>query len=405
MTNLQLFNPLTLQNGVVIKNRIYKPAMSETMGDKNFAPTKKLVSLYRTWAQGGTGLLITGNVMIDSHARGEVGNVVIENDQNMEMLKQWALAGKINGTQTWVQLNHPGRQSPKTISKHPVAPSEVPLSGENAFGFNKPRALSVAEIHDIVNRFAIAAGVVQRAGFGGVEIHAAHGYLLNQFLSPLVNRRTDEYGGALENRMRIIKEIYSAVRQQVGVNFPIGLKINSSDFVEGGFTEEDSIEVIHTMANMGVDLIEISGGNYESPVMQSTTNKGAFFVNFAAKAKIGVNVPVVVTGGFHSVEGMTKAIVNKEAEMVGMGRALALIPDLPNQIISNQFSNIELDHLTTGFKMLDKKVGSLIGLSYYEQQMDRIANGMKPKRTTNAWGPLWFSLREQGINAFLPRRA
>ncbi|WP_279403840.1 oxidoreductase [Secundilactobacillus kimchicus] len=268
------------------------------MGDAQYRPTQELVNLYGKWAEGGTGLLITGNVMVDANARGELGNVVIEDDRNLDRLKAWAAAGQKNGAQTWVQLNHPGRQAPKTVSKQPVAPSAVPLTGPNAFGFNPPRALTKAEIKAIVNRFAVAADVVQRAGFGGVEIHAAHGYLLNQFLSPLANRRTDEYGGSLENRMRILKEIYQAMRARVGAQFPIALKINSSDYVSGGFSEEDSIEVIHAMADLGVDLIEISGGNYESPVMQATTNKGAFFVDFAAKAKAGIETPIMVTGAF-----------------------------------------------------------------------------------------------------------
>lgn len=168
--------------------------MSETMGDAQYRPTQELVNLYGKWAEGGTGLLITGNVMVDANARGELGNVVIEDDRNLDRLKAWAAAGQKNGAQTWVQLNHPGRQAPKTVSKQPVALSAVPLTGPNAFGFNPPRALTKAEIKAIINRFVVAADVVQRAGFGGVEIHAAHGYLMNQFLSPLANRRTDEYG-------------------------------------------------------------------------------------------------------------------------------------------------------------------------------------------------------------------
>lgn len=342
--------------------------------------------------------------MVDSRFRGELGNVVIEDDSNLDRLKAWAAAGSENGAQTWVQLNHPGRQAPKTIVKEPVGPSAVPLTGDNAFAFNPPRALTVDEIHAVVNRFATAADVVQRAGFGGVEIHAAHGYLLSQFLSPLANRRTDQYGGSLENRMRLLKEIYEAIRARVGSQFPIAVKINSSDYVDGGFTAEDSIEVIHAMADLGVDLIEISGGNYESPVMQSNSSKGAFFVDFAAKAKAGIDTPIMVTGGFNSVAGMAAAVGNHEAEMVGVTRALALVPDLPNKIQTGEFTAIHLDHLTTGFKGLDKKVSSLIGLSYYEQQMKRIADGKAVKRTTNAWGPLWFAMREQGLAALNPRR-
>lgn len=404
MDNTALFQPLTLQNGITIKNRFLKPAMSEVMGDSRFAPTPQLISLYRHWAAGGTGLLITGNVMVDSHHLGEHGNVVMENDENLNALKQWAQAGSQNGTQMWVQLNHPGRQSPKNVNKQPVAPSAVPMTGANAFGFNHPRALTVAEIHQIVDRFAVAADIAQRAGFGGVEIHAAHGYLLSQFLSPITNQRTDDYGGSLPNRMRIIKEIYLAMRRRVGKGFPIALKINSSDFQDGGFSEADSISVIHQMAALGVDLIEVSGGNYESPAMQANNSKGAFFVDYAAKAKQGLSIPVAVTGGFKTVAGMAETISNHEAEMIGLARATALIPDLPNQVEAGNLTDITLDRLTTGIGALDRKVGSLIGLSYYEMQMARIGQGKSVKRTTNAWQPLWFSLKSQGLSMLMPQR-
>lgn len=273
MTNL-LFQPLELPNGTVLKNRFVKPAMSEVMGDAQFRPTEALNHLYQRWAAGGSGLLITGNVMVDATALGEKGNVVIEDDRDLPRLRNWAAAGSRNGAQTWVQLNHPGRQSPKHLSAQPVAPSAVPLTGDNAFAFNPPRALTVVEIHAIVQRFATAAAVVQAAGFGGVEIHAAHGYLLSQFLSPLANVRTDQYGGALANRMRVIEEVYHAIRAKVGPAFPIGLKINSADFRDGGFSEADSLQVIHRMADLGVDLIEVSGGNYENTMVQGVTAVG-----------------------------------------------------------------------------------------------------------------------------------
>lgn len=404
MPTSNLFSPLTLANGTVIKNRFVKPAMSEEMGDKLFAPTADLISLYRQWAHGGTGLLITGNIMVDSRARGEMGNVVIEDDRNLAMLKKWAAAGTENNTQLWMQLNHPGKQSPKNMSSQPVAPSAVPLEGPNAFGFNPPRALTRLEIHDIVKRFIRAAQIAKMAGFTGVEIHAAHGYLLNQFLSPHDNQRQDEYGGSLENRMRILVEIYEGMRAAVGSEFPIGFKINSSDFRPDGLTEADSLLVIKKMAALGVDLIEISGGNYENPTMQSIGN-GAFFIDYAAKVKREIDVPVCVTGGFRSAAGMQAAVTSGQTDMVGVARPLALVPDLPNQIAAGTFSQIQLDYLTTKIKPLDKKIGSLIGLSYYQEAMHAIANNKPVKRTTNAWRPLWFAIKAQGPAIFMPDRA
>lgn len=400
-----MFQPLMLANGTKIKNRFMKPAMSEVMGDARFRPTARLIALYRAWANGGTGLLITGNVMIDAQAISEKGNVVIEDDRDLPLLQEWAKAGSVNGAQTWVQLNHPGRQAAKHVALHPVAPSAVPLEGPNAFAFNPPRALTIEEIHEIVAKFARSAAIVKMAGFGGVQIHAAHGYLLNQFLSPLSNRRTDDYGGSLENRMQIIEEVYLAIREQVGAAFPVGLKINSSDFRAGGFSEAESIQVIHRMAHLGVDLIEISGGNYENTVIQGDNRKGAFFIDYAAKAKAGIDTPIAVTGGFRTLHGMETAVTNHETEMVGLARATALIPDLPNQVKKGAFTEINLERLSTGLPCLDRKAGAYIGLSYYEMQMVRIAGGKPVKLTKNAWRPLCFAFHTQGWSVLMPQRA
>lgn len=397
------FTPLTLKNGMTLKNRFVKAATSETLGDKYYRPTNKLINLYRAWAKGGTGLIITGNVMVDRNARGEFGNVVVEDTQNLNQLTRWAKAATDNGAQILLQLNHPGKQSPKTISKVPVSPSAVPLSGDNAFAFNPPRALSKLEIQTIIQKFVNAAVIAQKAGFSGVEIHAAHGYLLNQFLSPHSNRRVDEYGGSLENRMRIIVEIYNGIREKVGDDFTIALKINSSDFSKDGFSEEDSLKVIQKFDNLGIDLIEISGGNYENPTMQGV-GKGAFFINYASKVKKIVTTPIAVTGGFSTAEGINNAIENNETDLVGMARPLVMVPDLPNRMATGTFIKANVHHLTTGSKAFDKKISSLIGLSYYQQQMERIADGKNVVNTNNAWGPLGFSIRKQGLSALMPQR-
>lgn len=398
-----IFDSLTLKTNTTIKNRFVKAAMSETLGDSKYQPTEQTISLYQAWANGGTGLLITGNVMVDRNARGEFGNIVVDHNQNYDLLKKWAQAGTTNDTKIFLQLNHPGKQSPKTITKQPVAPSAVPMTGSNSFAFNSPRALSHAEIKQIIAKFVDAAVIAQQTGFSGVEIHAAHGYLLNQFLSPHDNQRSDEYGGSLENRMRVITEIYQGIREKVGRNFPIALKINSSDFCPDGFSEEDSLKVIQKMDQLGIDLIEISGGNYENPKMQGI-GKGAFFIDYAQKVKQTIKTPIIVTGGFNTANGMESAIQNNETDFIGLARPLVMVPDLPNQLKWGNFTSVKLNHLTTGSKKLDKKVGSLIGLSFYQQQMSRIAEGKKVQPTTNAWGALLFSLRHQGISALMPQR-
>ncbi len=408
MTHLQLAEPLTLPNGTVIKNRFFKSAMSETLANHRNQPNALHVHLYHEWAKGGVGIALTGNVMVDRHALGEPGNVVVEDDRDMPMLKQWAEAGTANGTQLWMQINHPGKQSPRTLSKQPVAPSAVPVGGRFKRAFNLPRALTTAEVKALVRRFVTTATIAKKAGFTGVEIHGAHGYLVNQFLSPYDNRRTDEYGGSLENRMRFLIEIYQGMREALGTDFPIGLKLNCTDFKEGGFSEKDSMIVVKKMAALGIDLIEVSGGSYENPKMSTGTGKGnndVFFLDYAQKIINMVDVPIVVTGGFRSEASMEEALANHKTSMVGIGRPFALVPDLPNQIFAGRYQTVKTQRLTTGFKFLDKSLGALIGNSYYEQQMQRIAQGKKTQRHHNAWRPLFYTLLRQGPAAFSPRRS
>ncbi len=406
MTVKYVSQPLTLPNGVVIKNRFFKSAMSENLAQHGH-PNQQLVNLYRTWAVGGAGVLLTGNVMVDRGALGEPGNVVVKDDRDLDVLKQWAEAGTANGTQFWMQINHPGKQSPASLSKQPVAPSAIPFEGVYARAFNAPRELSKAEIKQLVQRFVKTATIAKKAGFTGVEIHAAHGYLVDQFLSPRDNRRDDDYGGALENRMRFLIEIYQGIRQAVGNDFPVGIKINSSDFEPGGFTEADSLQVIKKMAELGVDLVEISGGNYQNPKMSVGTSRNkndVFFLKYAEKIKDAVEVPIALTGGFRSVDSMESAVVDGDTNMVGIGRPMVLMPDLPKRVLAGTYQTVSIPFLRTGIKPLDKLVGPVAGNSYYEQQMARIAVGKQSQYRTNAWLPLLHTIRMHGLAAIAPKR-
>ena len=197
-----LSKPLTLPNGATIPNRFAKSAMSETLGTIDNRMTKDLVRLYQTWAEGGVGLSLTGNVMIDRHHIGEPQNVVLEDEQDLPLFKAWAEAGKSGGGQIWMQLNHPGKQSPKILNSDPVSPSAIPFRKELQSMFATPRALTEAEIEDIIQRFANSAAIAEKAGFDGVQIHGAHGYLVSQFLSPHHNQREDQWGGNPESRRR-----------------------------------------------------------------------------------------------------------------------------------------------------------------------------------------------------------
>jgi 2,4-dienoyl-CoA reductase-like NADH-dependent reductase (Old Yellow Enzyme family) len=404
-----LANPLQLPNGAIIKNRFFKSAMSEALATIDNNPTQSLVTLYETWAKGGTGLVMTGNVMIDRRALGEPGNVVIEDERDLDILEKWAQAGTKNGTDLWIQLNHPGKQSPKVVSKEPVAPSAIPLSGSIGKFFNKPRALTVKEIKGLILRFGNAAKIAKKAGFTGVQIHAAHGYLISQFLSPYHNQRTDEWGGSLANRMRFLLETYQEIRNQVGDNFPIGIKLNSADFQKGGFTEEESMDVLQKMSEVGIDLIEISGGNYENPKMlvantkESTKKREAYFLEYANKARKLVSTPLVVTGGFRSEEGMTESVASGEIDMVGIAKPFALVPDLPNQIFQGKYETVKIEPIRTGVKWIDKNA-SMLELGWYEQQLARIGKSKTPKPNYNVWLSLIQNLSTNGLSVFKKRR-
>lgn len=258
-----LSQPLRLPNGSVLRNRLAKSAMSETLGTYDNRPTAKLIPLYRRWAASGIGLLITGNIMIDRRALGEPGNVAIEDERDLSMLQQWARAATDQGAAIWAQLNHPGKQSPKGLNAGNIAPSAIPFRQDMTAFFDTPREATSEEIEEIIRRFGQSAAICKDAGFTGVQIHAAHGYLVNQFLSPHHNQRTDKWGGTAENRRRFVLAVYEEIRKNVGPGFPVGIKLNSADFQKGGFTEEESVETILALADAGIDMLEISGGTYE----------------------------------------------------------------------------------------------------------------------------------------------
>ena len=405
MGNL-LAQSLRLPCGHEVKNRFFKSAMSEVLGTTDHQVSKGLVGLYRQWALGGTGVLITGNVMVDRTALGEPRNVVFDELTDAAKVAMWASAATSNNTDCWVQLNHPGKQSPNAINPDPVAPSAIPLGkGLDKF-FNMPRELTEQEIRSIIDKFAYAAALAKDEGFTGVQIHGAHGYLVNQFLSPLHNRRDDEWGGSIENRMRFVKEVYQAIRAEVGPDFPVGIKLNSADFQRGGFTEEESIQVIIALDKLGVDLFEVSGGNYESPAFvlkESTQKREAYFIEFAAKMKQLIDAPIVVTGGFRTAKGMERAISSGEVDMVGIARPLTLQPDLPLRIMKGERVENLIKPLTTGVSALDK--AGMLEITWYEQQMDRLAKGKKPAPNMNVYWSLIQTLASNGLQVFQKRRA
>lgn len=353
MTSTTLSSPLTLPSGLTLPNRLLKSAMTEGLADAADGPTEAHARLYRAWAEGGTGLLVTGNVMVDHRFLERPGNVVIEGDRPTPALETWAHEGTRGGARLFVQVSHPGRQCTRVVSAEPVAPSAVPLRLGGLFA--RPRALTEDEILDIVARFARVATVVQRAGFSGVQVHAAHGYLVSQFLSPRVNRRDDRWGGPLEHRAADGADHLEQEPRAVGPSFPVAVKLNTSDFQKGAFSHEDACQVAAWVAEEGVDLLELSGGTYEHlrllgaddpeklrevGLAAGTARREAYFLEQAAAIRRAARVPLAVTGGFRLRSTMVDALAGGELDVVGLARPLVVAPDAARRLLA-----AELDEL------------------------------------------------------------
>jgi 2,4-dienoyl-CoA reductase-like NADH-dependent reductase (Old Yellow Enzyme family) len=404
-----LNNKLELPCGVVLPNRLAKSAMSENMA-VNHHSKDAFFNAYSTWAKGGTGLIISGNVMIDSRHLGEPNNVVIEKGlDNHRDLKNWAKANIGTGNHIWLQLNHPGKQSPNYLTKVPVAPSAIPLAGALEKMFNSPVELTAEQIADIVERFAYAAKVAKDCGFGGVQIHGAHGYLVSQFLSSKHNQRSDKYGGSIANRTNFIKEIYHAMRAQVGDKYPIGIKMNSADFSKGGFTREEAIYVAKVLSEIGMDLIEISGGSYEKPVMtgtpikDSTKKREAYFLEYAKGIKDVISCPLMVTGGFRTGAFMNEALQNNELDIVGLARPLAINPDLSNQLLSGQNAVSQVRPLSSGLKAIDSIVP--LEIVWYTYQIQRMGKNKTPDPKASVYSAILMTVYNTGLQMFKKMRA
>lgn len=321
-----LFRPLTLPCGAVVKIRIAKAAMSDSLGDGRGAPTDAQMRLYERWAEGGVALSIIGEVQGDPRFAEKPGNLVLTPDMDEARFAELARRGGANGTALFAQLGHAGAMAHPPIST-PKGPSALDLPGLTCAG------LTPAEIAALPAGFARTAAMARRVGFAGVEIHAAHGFLFSQFLSPLFNRRTDGWGGSLANRMRVLVETIAAVRAAVGPAFPVALKLNASDQLDGGLTEAEALDIIAALDGAGLDLIDISGGTYfpGAPSASDRRTSGPYFVDFASRARAKTNIPLMVTGGFKRRAEAVAAVASGSADMVGLARALVLDPDLPNR--------------------------------------------------------------------------
>lgn len=335
MTTIQ--DNLILPNGSILRNRIVKSAMSEALGDAHNNTTEGHIRLFERWSKGGAALLITGNAPVDRWHLEHAGNFALDEQSDMDLTKRLAEAAKSGGALALVQLAHAGRQTPEAINPHPLSISDCRL---DLPGYGRPKVASEEDLQSVISQFATSARVAKQAGFDGVEIHSAHGYLLSSSLSARINTRNDRWGGALENRARLVVSVVRAVRSEVGPGFIVAVKLNSSDFQKGGFSHEESIEVAEMLENEGIDFLEISGGNYETPVAYKHTPKSessiareAYFLEYARDIKAAIRIPVMVTGGFRSVTVMNDALANGDADLIGMGRPFIVDPEFPGKLL------------------------------------------------------------------------
>ena len=345
-----LEQPLTLPCGAVVPNRLCKAAMTEGLAHPDGSASEELARLYGVWSDGGSGLLLSGNIQIDGDHLERPGNVVVDGELSesaFSALAEMASQGTRAGNHLWAQISHAGRQTQKLVNPSPKAPSAVRIRLPQS-QFGEPIALTGPEIEALIERFVNCAIVCKRAGFTGVQFHAAHGYLLSQFLSPLTNQREDEWGGSLENRSRALIRIVKETRERVGAEFPISVKLNSADFQKGGFEFNDSLRVAQWLAESGIDLIEISGGTYEQPrlldlegiepieeqaIARSTMAREAYFVDFAKAMRDSLSIPIMVTGGLRRSEVMAHVLKTGAADMIGLGRPLCIDTDGPKALL------------------------------------------------------------------------
>ncbi len=324
----------TVINGMTMRNRMVRSATWEGMCDPEGRPTEKLNDFYSELAEGGIGLIISGYTFIRTEGRQLPGQMGICNNGFEEAYKSLAGAVHDGGGKVAIQLVHAGGQTDSlNAGRRPLAPSAVKV---DQFP-ETPAELTKDEIGDIITAFGEGARRARAWGFDAVQLHSAHGYLINQFLSPLTNRRSDCYGGSLENRCRFLLETYKEVREAVGVDHPVLVKLNIADNLDGGLCSEDAVYAAKILAEAGIDAIEVSAGTRVSgeknPVREkiNTPEKEAYNLELARKIKQAVGCPVMVVGGFRSYEVARKAVSEDKMDYIAMARPLIREPDLPKR--------------------------------------------------------------------------
>ncbi|KAL8708056.1 MAG: hypothetical protein Q9220_006988 [cf. Caloplaca sp. 1 TL-2023] len=372
-------------SGKTAPNRFLKAAMTERISswdpqnlEARGIPSKNLINVYKRWGEGQLGLILTGNVMMEYDQLEAAGNPIVPrtapfNGERFEAFKELAAESKAHGSLIVAQMSHPGRQCPESIQKDPVSASDVQLEG-NVMGMNfaKPHPASTEEIERIKEGFVHAAEYLHHAGYDGIELHGAHGYLLSQFLSPTTNQRTDKYGGSLENRSRLIMEIAQGIRARLPSSFLLGIKINSVEFQDKGFNPDECKQLCATLEANKFDFVELSGGTYESLAFshkrESTKKREAFFLDFAETIVPALTkTKTYVTGGFKTVGAMTNAL--KTVDGVGLARPICQEPRLCADILSGKVKGAIKQRLDEGnFGLTNVAAGTQIRMVGRDQE-------------------------------------
>ncbi|MDM7860565.1 NADH:flavin oxidoreductase/NADH oxidase family protein [Alteromonas sp. ASW11-36] len=387
------FQPFATASGLTLKNRIVKAVMEENLANADQHPDKALCNLYSQWAFGGVGLIITGNVMIDHLAMTGPGGVALEEGADLTPFKTLANKAQQNDCKVMMQINHPGRQVFKKMGGKILSPSDVALNmGKHSNLFAPPTPMTEQDIADVKQRFVTTAMLAQQAGYDGVQIHAAHGYLLAQFLSPLTNKRSDQWGGSLENRARLLLDVVRSVKQACGERFALSVKLNSADFQRGGFDVDDAKAVVVMLEEIGVDFVELSGGSYEAPAMRGRTAddrtlaREAYFLEFAEQILPATDLTLMTTGGISRL-ATADAVIDSGISLVGIASALAMSPDLVNQWHANPNTQGYIPKVT----WKDKTLAGLATMGIMKRQLQRMSDGRKPKHNDTAFWSLILS--------------
>jgi len=328
-----LFEPIRI-NGMVLKNRFVRTATAERMSPPDGEFTQEMVNLYTGLARGGVGLIITGHAYIHPLGKAERRMTGIHNGGLIPALKKLVKEVHKLKTKIVMQINHCGGRRDRDVGEEtPIGPSTIKYKPLEIIS----RQMTVHEIEEVISLFAQAALRVKKAGFDGVEIHSVHGYLINQFLSPITNKREDFWGGNLENRMRFLLEVYKHIRETVGKDYPVLARIPAGDFIEGGLTVSEAYEVARKLSELGIDAIDLSGGLAGSRYRKGRKDlawmrREAYFRSYAEMVKKITRVPVILVGGLRKPETMRKILEEGAADLIGLARPLIREPDFPNRI-------------------------------------------------------------------------